>query len=101
MAPSSGWTHFTTRPQQAQWRRSHRRSLQKTKPEKKVMISKILKKFGYECDAEDGKGAFDPKRIPEFEQILGKPLPADYREFLLKYAPGGFNKDVQFRPLEP
>lgn len=44
-------------------------------------------------------GADDPARIEELEKAAGWPLPEDYREFLLKYAPSSFSRYVVFGPL--
>jgi len=45
-------------------------------------------------------GADDPARIEELERATGFPLPADYKEFLLHFAPSGFVRHVCYQPLE-
>jgi len=45
-------------------------------------------------------GADNPARIDELERLTGYTLPADYREFLLHFAPSMFVRNVCFRPLE-
>ena len=46
-------------------------------------------------------GADDPARIAELETMLGLPLPADYREFLLHMAPCSFKYRLDFYPIVP
>lgn len=45
-------------------------------------------------------GADDPARLDELERATGRPLPDDYRLFLLTKAPCRFRTHMEFRPLE-
>ena len=46
-------------------------------------------------------GPDDPSRIVELENMLGMPLPGDYREFLLHMAPCAFKYHLDFSPIAP
>ena len=64
------------------------------------MKTKLIEEFGLR-GVYHPMGADDPARLEEFEKTLGRPLPEDYREFLLHLAPSMFSRNVEFRPLEP